>query len=138
MIEGVNDNTMNKYVLHTDTNCKVDGLGQSNPAISKDCIVDTFGSSGCAVNEVRKNSFGANFSRQQGGYYVMEWDSDAIKTWFFPRGQSLPRSLISESPDTSEFGIPAANFKGDCDIDQSFKYQRFIFTNNCTYHLWKH
>jgi hypothetical protein len=135
IIEGVNDNTVNKYVLHTDTKCKVDGLGQSNPAISKDCALDSVGPAGCDVNEVRTNSFGANFNKGQGGYYVMEWDSDAIRTWFFPRGSTIPRSLTTESPDTSEFGTPAANFKGDCNIDQRFKDQRFIFTNNCTYYL---
>jgi hypothetical protein len=32
----------------------------------------------------------------------MEWDS-------------VPLSLIARKPDTSEFGIPAANFEGDCD-----------------------
>jgi hypothetical protein len=65
----------------------------------------------------------------------MEWDSDAIRTWFFPRGSALPHSLTSESPDTSEFGTPAANFKGDCNIDERFRDQRFIFTNNCMYYL---
>jgi hypothetical protein len=115
--------------LHTDTNCKVDGLGQSNPQAGRDCALDTAGSAGCDVNEVRTNSFGPGFNANHGGHYVMEWDSDAIKTWFFPRGQSLPPSLTSENPDTSEFGIPAANFKGDCNIDQRFKDQRFICTS---------
>jgi hypothetical protein len=60
----------------------------------------------------------------------MEWDTDAIKIWFFPRGGSIPRSLTSTAPDTSDFGPPAASFQGDCDIEQRFRDQRFIFTNN--------
>jgi hypothetical protein len=130
IIEGVNDNKVNKYVLHTDTKCKVNGQGQSQSQAGKDCAYDTAGSSGCDVNERRTNSFGKGFNDNHGGHYVMEWDSDAIRTWFFPRGSNLPSGFNSDSPDTSKFGPPAANFQGDCNIDERFKDQRFIFTNN--------
>ena len=129
IIEGVNDNKVNKYVLHTDTNCKVDGQGMTAAPASLDCALDGANkASGCDVNEVRTNSFGPGF---KGGYYVMEWDSEVIQMWFFPRGSTVPRSLTTSSPDTSEFGTPAAKFAGSaCDIEKRFKDQRFIFTNN--------
>lgn len=113
-------------VLHTNTKCKVDGLGQSGAQGLKDCALDTAGSAGCDVTDSRANSFG---SLSKGGHYVMEWDNDAIKVWFFPRG-TAPRSLTSATPDTTDFGTPSAYFKGDCDIEERFKDQRFIFTNN--------
>jgi hypothetical protein len=121
---------MNAYVLHTDKKCKVNGLGQTNPQGLTDCSLDTNGPLGCGVNEVRPNSFGKGFNDIPGGggYYVMEWDSDAIRTWFFPRNTKLPETLVSEQPDTSKFGTPAANFQGDCNIDERFKDQRFICT----------
>jgi len=129
IIEGVNDNKVNKYVLHTDTNCKVDGQGMTAAPASLDCALDGANkASGCDVNEVRTNSFGPGF---KGGYYVMEWDSEVIQMWFFPRDSTVPRSLTTSSPDTSEFGTPAAKFAGSaCDIEKRFKDQRFIFTNN--------
>ncbi|KAH7074164.1 hypothetical protein FB567DRAFT_191075 [Paraphoma chrysanthemicola] len=130
IIEGVNDNKVNKYVLHTDTNCKVSGLGQTGTQAGTDCALNgPNGAAGCDVNEGRTNSFGPGFNANQGGHYVMEWDSDAIKTWFFPRG-TAPSNIGSADVDTSTFGTPAANFKGDCNIDERFKDQRFIFTNN--------
>ena len=130
IIEGVNKAQFNKYVLHTDTSCKVDGLGQTGAQSLYDCALDGPNQAiGCDVNEVRPNSVGDAFNSNGGGIYAMEWDSDAIKMWFFPRGSAIPASLSTSEPDTSEFGIPAANFKGDCNIDQRFKDQRFIFTN---------
>jgi hypothetical protein len=44
----------------------------------------------------------------------MEWDS-------------VPLSLIARKPDTSEFGIPAANFEGDCDIDKHDRSLQQLF-----------
>jgi len=125
IIEGVNDASINKMTLHTSTTCKVSGLGQSSPQVRTNCALDTAGPLGCDVNDVRPNSFGKNFkaikgprSTGGGGYYIMEWDSSAIRTWFFPRDKTLPQTLTSDLPDTSQFGPPAANFQGDCDMDE--------------------
>lgn len=129
IIEGVNRNTANQFVLHTDTNCKVDGLGQTGTQVTYDCALDgSSGSSGCNVNDANTASYGTGFNANQGGYYVTEWQADGIKIWFFPRG-SAPKSLQTSEPDTAEFGTPNANFKGACDIEKRFMDQRFIFTN---------
>jgi hypothetical protein len=49
----------------------------------------------------------------------MEWTSTAIRIWAFPRG-TIPASITAGTPNTAEFGIPSANFYGDCDIDAHF------------------
>ncbi|ORY17445.1 hypothetical protein BCR34DRAFT_38423 [Clohesyomyces aquaticus] len=129
IIEGVNRNTQNKQVLHTDTQCKVNGLGQSAPQGLYDCALDSSsGASGCDVNSNAANTFGTGFNNNKGGVYAMEWTSQAIKMWFFPRGQ-IPASILSDSPDTTTFGTPVASFQGGCDIDSRFIDHRFIFDN---------
>lgn len=128
IIEGVNRNSVNKFVLHTDTHCKVNGLGQTGTPEMSDCAFDTNGATGCGVSDKRTNSFGTDFNANKGGYYVTEWQTEGIKIWFFPRG-SAPKSLTTSEPDTSEFGTPAASFQGDCDVGKRFLDQRFIFTN---------
>ncbi|KAF2624538.1 glycoside hydrolase family 16 protein, partial [Macroventuria anomochaeta] len=129
IIEGVNKNSVNSFVLHTNTNCKTEGKGQSGVQALKDCAIDgPYGTTGCGVTDTSSSSYGAGFNANNGGYYVTEWQAEGIKIWFFPRG-SEPKSLTSSSPDTAEFGTPNANFQGDCDIEKRFMDQRFIFTN---------
>jgi hypothetical protein len=92
---------VNKFALHTSMECKVDGKAQTGTQLMTDCAFDSpSGSSGCEVNDVHTDSFGFGFMVAGGGYYVMEWDS-------------VPSSIIA-----GEFGTPAANFEGDCDIDK--------------------
>ena len=60
----------------------------------------------------------------------MEWTSDHINTWFWPRG-SEPSDL-SDSPDPAEWGTPTASFNGGekaatCEIDSHFRDQSIIF-----------
>ncbi|KAF3042698.1 hypothetical protein E8E12_008097 [Didymella heteroderae] len=129
IIEGVNQNTNNNFVLHTDTKCKVNGKGQTGTQNLYDCALDSPSkSTGCGVTDARGSSFGKGFNAAEGGYYVTEWQAEGIKIWFFPRG-SQPHSLLSDEPDTTTFGEPAASFQGDCDIEKRFLDQRFIFTN---------
>lgn len=58
--------------------------------------------------------------------YAMEWTSQWIRVWFFPRS-NVPSSIGTSSPDISEFGMPMANFQGGCDIDDHFKDHTIIF-----------
>jgi hypothetical protein len=129
IIEGVNQNTNNNLVLHTDTNCKVNGKGQTGTQALTDCALDgPSKSTGCGVTDASSSSFGKDFNAAEGGYYVTEWQAEGIKIWFFPRG-SQPHSLLSDEPDTTTFGTPSASFQGDCDIEKRFMDQRFIFSN---------
>jgi hypothetical protein len=126
IIEGVNQNSVNKMVLHTDTNCKVDGLDQTGAQALYDCALDTNGPSGCDVNAVEANTYGTGFNDNNGGVYAMEWTADYIKMWFFSRGK-IPASITADKPDTTEFGKPNANFQGACDIEKKFVEHKFIF-----------
>jgi hypothetical protein len=52
----------------------------------------------------------------------MQWTSQFIKLWFFPRG-AIPASITAGAPDVSAFGTPQANFDGgSCDIDSYVAY----------------
>lgn len=59
----------------------------------------------------------------------MEWTDTAIKIWFFPRGQ-IPTSILNDNPDTAQFGIPLANFEGDCDFRRKFVNHKFSFSTS--------
>lgn len=129
IIEGVNQNTQNKMVLHTNITCKTNGIGQTGQQSFYDCDINSSsGASGCDVNAVEQNTFGAGFNTAVGGVYAMEWTSQSIKIWFFPRNK-IPASITANAPDTSAFGTPNSNFQGACDIDARFKDHRFIFDN---------
>lgn len=57
---------------------------------------------------------------------TVEWTSQFIKIWFFPRS-STPSNLKSGKPDTSSWGTPQSFFKGNCDIDSHFKGHNIVF-----------
>ncbi|KAF1998538.1 glycoside hydrolase family 16 protein [Amniculicola lignicola CBS 123094] len=127
IIEGVNMQTVNKAILHTDTMCSVDGLGQTGTQGLTNCALDSSsGYSGCDVTAPNTNTYGTGFNAVGGGVYIMEWTDEDIKIWFFTRGE-IPDSVAGNTPDTTEFGTPLANFKGDCDIPTRFQEHRFIF-----------
>ncbi|KAF2259518.1 hypothetical protein CC78DRAFT_537052 [Lojkania enalia] len=127
IIEGVNMNSANKWVLHTDTQCSVDGKNQTGAQSLYNCALDSAsGPSGCDVNAVEANTFGTGFNANGGGVYAMEWTDDFIKMWFFPRGYT-PSSIQHDKPDTAEFGVPNANFQGACDMKKKFVDHKFIF-----------
>ncbi|XHG03803.1 hypothetical protein AWENTII_007091 [Aspergillus wentii] len=55
----------------------------------------------------------------------MEWTSEFIKIWFFPR-KSIPESITKGNPDPSTFGTPMGNMQGGCDVEKRFTAQKFI------------
>jgi hypothetical protein len=56
----------------------------------------------------------------------MEWTSQWIRVWFFPRSQ-VPASILNGQPDPSSFGLPQANFEGECNFDGHFANHSIIF-----------
>ncbi|CAH0053881.1 unnamed protein product, partial [Clonostachys solani] len=60
----------------------------------------------------------------------MEWKSDYISIWFFPR-YNIPADITSGNPDPSTWYLPGAKFNGGsgCNIDSYFKSHNVIFTN---------
>lgn len=77
------------------------------------------GVAGCYVAPSAANNAGTSFNSNGGGVYIMEWTSVAIRVWFFPRN-SIPSSVTSGQPDPATFGLPDANFEGNCNIDKHF------------------
>lgn len=81
---------------------------------------------GCSTSPNKSNTAGTDFNAAGGGVYAMEWSSTAIRVWNFPRG-NIPPAVTSPNPDPTKFGIPDANFEGDCDIDTYFRNGTMIF-----------
>jgi hypothetical protein len=74
------------------------------------------------------NSYGTPMNANGGGVYAMEWTSDYINVYFFPR-DAIPDDITNENPDPSGWGTPTANFEsqyGDCDIDAHFPAQTIV------------
>ena len=142
IIEGVNTQTSNAITLHTGSGCSIDsgtsqaGGGSSNAAAifsgsvtTSNCDVDAAGQSanaGCSIGTSDSFNYGDGLNANKGGVYATEWNSDVIRTWFFPRG-SIP-SDIASSPDPSSWGTPLAAFQSTtCEIDSIFKNQQIVF-----------
>lgn len=78
------------------------------------------------MSSTQPNNSGDMFNANGGGVYTWEWTSTAIRIWFFPRN-AIPASILSGTPDVDAFGIPTANFAGDCDIDAYFHNASILF-----------
>jgi hypothetical protein len=122
--------------LHTSNQCSVVTGLAANPVYdpvslatgSGDCSV-SHSKTGCGVDGSGASNYGADFNKNNGGVYIMQWTSDFIKIWFFSHGGSLPSTLSDAVPDVSQFGTPQAAFLGGsgCDIDSHFKEHRIVF-----------
>jgi hypothetical protein len=64
--------------------CDIDGIGQAANA-------------GCSVDAKSSLTFGAGFSSIGGGVYMMEWTSEAISLYFFPR-TAIPADITRGTP----------------------------------------
>ena len=58
----------------------------------------------------------------------MQWTSQYIRVWFFPRN-AIPSDITNLIPNPSNWGLPAANLQGSCTIDQHFQGHQIIFDN---------
>lgn len=86
---------------------------------------DGSGGLGCPQTTNSTNNFGKGLNANGGGVYAMEWTSDAISVWFFPRNSTMQNKISSSNTtiDSSSFGTPLASFMGgsSCDIDNNFQ-----------------
>ena len=136
IIEGVNRNAENGMVLHTSRNCLVSDADMSGILTTRDCFIDANIDRGCKVVASQANTYGEGFNSIGGGTYAMEWTSEHIKIWFFPRGTAPPsldpsssmyNGYLDANPDPDTFGTPLANFQGSCEIDAKFKNMNIVF-----------
>lgn len=147
IIEGTNLNPNNQITLHTSDNCTMftppgSALASVHdpknktwiPGIASGECSTNYTSTGCYVNGTIPSNYGDDFNAYGGGVYAMQWTSQALKMWFFPR-YAIPLEVQTaldgecDSPDVSNFGIPQAAFVGSrrCNIDARFKEHRLIF-----------
>lgn len=76
------------------------------------------------------STYGDSFNAVGGGVYAMDWTSDAIRIWHFPRG-SIPQDIVNKAPDPSGWGTPQALFGGgtglySCDVETSFANMNIV------------
>lgn len=125
IIEGVNKQDHNEIVMHTGGTCSIQDKGMSGLVNATGCGED-LGTVGCVI-EGQTGSYGTSFNKQGGGVYALEWTSQYLKIWFFPR-HAIPPSIKSGNPDVTKFGIPMALVQDpSCDVAKSFKAQSFVF-----------
>lgn len=126
IIEGVNDQDSNTITLHTSPGCFMTLSGENNNTKStrKDCSVV---GAGCGMQTRGDGNYGDAFNSIKGGVYAMDWTSERIAVWFFPR-DSIPDDVASRSPDPTAWGEPLAQFSGGdgCSIDSHFKTNNIV------------
>lgn len=100
---------------HTSTGCFLGGA-------------NCYSTLGCSQTG---GDYGTVFNANKGGFYAMEWTSEAIRIWFFQRGKE-PKDILAERPDTSTWGAPQGNFvsgtgANTCNIDDHFRDHQLVF-----------
>lgn len=135
ILEGVNSQTSNEITLHTEEGCTMGSgrqLSTTKMLETADCGAGN-GNTGCPQKTVSTNNYGEGLNAAGGGVYAMEWTSEAISVWFFPRNGTVANGLSAAagSIDTSSFGTPTAQFQGGsgCEIDSYFKNQNIVIDN---------
>ena len=146
VVEAVNTATTgNQMTLHTTNGCTMDGKRkETGKVLTKNCYNGTDDNAGCGVQGA-EDTFGEALNANGGGVcthgdpngqqlltlrikvYAMEWRSDGIRVWFFPRS-SIPSDISTgTSPDPSSWGTALADFPDtDCSISSHFKNQSII------------
>ncbi|KIY44374.1 glycoside hydrolase family 16 protein [Fistulina hepatica ATCC 64428] len=143
IIEGVNLATHNVATLHTAPKCDMNTANrtQRGRAVSTDCDTNVNSNQGCGTMFVRSDSYGAEFNKNGGGYYVMERTSQRVSVWFWGRNDSdIPDGIITAggSPPettqtmhgpTSAWGQPDAVFEfgAHCDYGAHFGPHSVVF-----------
>ncbi len=132
ILEGINN--MEGYLssLHTADTCSVLGDPSTETGLFEtgNCQYDVDtgdNSAGCGVSDLDTDSFGLGFNANKGGVYAMDWTSDYIKIWFFPRGK-IPDDITAGVPNPCNWGLPVSNFQG-CDIDANFINHQIVIDN---------
>ena len=92
---------------------------------STNCFYEANNFQGCGLADARPESFGLAFNQAGGGVYAMDWTSDHIAIWFWPR-TSIPPNALSDTPDPLQWGKPVADFRGHCDIDSKFREHQIV------------
>ena len=129
ILEGVNTQTQGIITLHTGEGCQMSNEGSLSTTSLKETNCNAGnGNLGCGQDTSDNQNYGDGFNAIGGGVYAMEWTSDHIAVWFFPRGQ-IPQDITSEAPNPSGWSTPTARFAGGsgCNIDSHFMNHNLVF-----------
>ncbi len=130
--------------LHTGPGCTIgkDTSAFSGNLSTPNCDIHASGqdeNAGCGIHSTNTKSYGAGLNANNGGVYATEWTAQGISIYFFPRG-AIPSDVLSDNPNPSGWGEPAAKFDGACDIPTMFKNHQIVFdTTFCGQwagHVW--
>lgn len=107
--------------LHTSAGCKItENAGFSGSVTNANCDSSGSSNAGCGIADSDTRSYGHGFNDIAGGVYAIEWQSDGIKGWFFPRDE-IPSDITSSKPNPAGWGTPLAFWSSEsCDISQHF------------------
>ncbi|KAF4342217.1 mixed-linked glucanase precursor MLG1 [Fusarium beomiforme] len=134
ILEGANLAYTNIMSAHTAEGCMLDPADSnlfSGDRRSLDCAVGT-DNVGCGFTPPASDtsSYGDGFNAVGGGVYAMEWDSDYISIWHFPRG-AIPADIEAKRPDPRKWGLPQSLFGGSkCNVDEYFNNMRIVLNIN--------
>ncbi|KAI0136584.1 concanavalin A-like lectin/glucanase domain-containing protein [Xylariales sp. AK1849] len=121
IIEGVNSASSTTFTLHTSAECS---FSQGN------CNAGN-GNDGCGEQINDTQTYGAGFNEIGGGVYAVEWTSEAISIWFFPRSGSIPSDIAAGNPDPTSWPAATGTFSGSgCDIDSHFTGHQIVFNTD--------
>lgn len=135
IIEGANLAYSNIISGHTADGCFLDPADEnlfSGERRNIDCAVGTQ-NIGCGFNPLASDtsSYGDAFNAANGGVYAMEWDSDYIRLWHFPRG-AIPADIEAKKPDPKKWGLPQALLGGSkCDVDTFYSNMNIVINIVC-------
>jgi hypothetical protein len=128
IIEGVNQQSTDSMTLHTADGCSINNSGFTGSLSTSNCYIDAPGqgtNAGCGIQSTSTASYGDGFNNVGGGVYAVEWTSDVISIWEFSAG-SVPGDISSGNPNPSGWETPAAQYQGDCNIDQFFYNNQIV------------
>ncbi|KAF5017451.1 hypothetical protein F66182_10621 [Fusarium sp. NRRL 66182] len=134
ILEGANLAYTNIMTGHTAEGCMLDPADEglfSGDRLSLDCGVGS-DNVGCGFTppESDTSSYGDGFNAIGGGVYAMEWDSEYIKIWHFPRG-AIPADIEEKEPDPRRWGLPQSLFGGSrCNVDEYFNNMNIVLNIN--------
>ncbi|RBR07942.1 uncharacterized protein FIESC28_10456 [Fusarium coffeatum] len=134
ILEGANLAYTNIMSAHTAEGCMLDPADSnlySGILRDADCGVGT-DNVGCGFNPPKSDtsSYGDGFNAVGGGVYAMEWDSEYISIWHFPRG-AIPADIVAKRPDPKKWGLPQSLFGGSkCNVNDYFRDMRLVLNIN--------
>ncbi|KAI0838621.1 glycoside hydrolase family 16 protein [Hypoxylon sp. FL0890] len=126
--ENWNDLTFNRHTAHVDSpdvvgTCELESAGMTSTIDSPNCYDFAAGQAdyqGCSASE-----YTTTFGSASGGIFAMEWTSDYLKIWDWPRLTAPADVLIGKPAPSLLWGTPAYIIK-TCDIDKAFKDMKMV------------